>query len=87
MGVVESPLCNSSKTAQNYIPIETLSGKMMVFVYLETQDPRHEPRSGGGVSDNAGLSEMGTVAFWGYVGVSQTHPICKIETLIIETRF
>jgi hypothetical protein len=43
------------------IPFHTskyISDKQELFGYLETHDPRHEPRSGGGVSDKPRLSEM-----------------------------
>jgi hypothetical protein len=41
----------------------SVSDKQSVFGYLETGDPRHEPRSAGGVSDKPRLSESGT-ALW-----------------------
>jgi hypothetical protein len=40
-----------------------ISDKQELFGYLETQDPRHEPRSAGGVSDKPRLSEMSSLFF------------------------
>jgi hypothetical protein len=45
-------------------PSKYISDKQEVFGYLETQNPRHEPRCAGGVSDNARLSESGTAPWF-----------------------
>jgi hypothetical protein len=58
--------------------LTALSGKMMVFVYLETQDPRHEPRCGGGVSDNLCLSEREKGAF---CGLSVSHLLANFAEM------